>query len=143
MAAFVGVAANVRPLHPAAVIRRYPAAGVVAPGQLVYLKSDGNIELADADAVASAQAIGIVVSIGSNGAVASVAGDMCDVCVWGPVTGFASMTIGAVVYTSVTAGSMDQTVVAGSSGDFPFIIGYAESAATIFVSPQLAVPAAA
>jgi hypothetical protein len=135
MAAFVGVAADVRPLHPAAVIRRYPAAGAIAPGQLVYLKSDGKIELADGDVEAATQAIGIVAGVGSNGAVAAAAGDMCDVCVFGPITGFASLTIGAIVYTSVTAGSMDQTASA-TTGDFNMVVGYAESASTIFVNIQ-------
>lgn len=138
MAAFVGVPANVRPLHPAAVIRKYVATGVCAPGQLVYITSAGKIELADGDAAVSTLAVGIVVGVGSNGALASVAGDMCDVCVFGPVTGFPTMTIGTVVFTSVTAGSMDQTASA-TSGDFNMVIGFAESADTIFVNPQHAV----
>lgn len=137
MAAITTTAADIRPLHPAAVIRRYNAGGTVTPGQAVYIASDGDVEAADGDAEASALAIGIVVGVGAAGAVSAAAGDRVDVCVFGPVTGFSGMTPGALVYVSVTAGAMDHTPSA-TTGDFNFVIGYAESATTIFVSPQFA-----
>jgi hypothetical protein len=137
MAAITTTAADIRPLHPAAVIRRYNAGGTVTPGQAVYIASDGDVEAADADAEASALAIGIVCGVGAAGALSAAAGDRVDVCVFGPVTGFASMTPGAPVYASVTAGAMDHTPPAGASGDFRHSIGYAESATTIFVNPSL------
>lgn len=134
MAAFAATAANVRPLEGARV-RRYNAGGTITPGQAVYLANDGDVEAADADVEAQAQVIGICIADG-NGAVSFGAGTRVDVVVWGPVTGYASLTPGGLVYASVTAGSMDQTAPAGASGDFPFVVGYAESATTIFVSPQ-------
>lgn len=136
MAAFAGTAADIRPLPPAAIIRRYNAGGAITVGNAVYVASDGDVEQADADAEASAIAIGICVAVGSAGATVAAAGDRVDVCVFGPVTGYAGLTPGALVWASVTAGSMDQTAPAGSSGDYPFVIGYAESATTIFVLPQ-------
>ena len=60
----------------------------------------------------------------------------------GPVeVGASGLTDGAVVYVSVTAGAMDQTIPA-LSGDFPFIIGWAEADGVIYVQPQVAVPTA-
>lgn len=139
MAAITTTAADVRPLN-GAVIRRFNAGGTVTPGQAVYIASDGDVEAADGDAVASAQAIGIAISDGT-GATSFAAGTRVDVCTHGPVTGFASMTPGGVVYASVTAGALDQTASA-TTGDFNFIIGRAESAATIYVNPSNEIPVA-
>lgn len=141
MAAFAGTAADIRPLPPVAQMRRFNAGGALTVGQAVYLASDGDVEAADADGQATAQAVGIVVAVGAAGATTAAAGDRVDVCVFGPVTGYSSLTPGGVAYVSPTAGSMDQTASA-TSGDYNFIIGYAESATTVFVSPQLAVPTA-
>ena len=141
MAAFAGTAADIRALTPVAQIRRYNAGGAITVGNAVYVASDGDIEQADGDVVTSAQAIGIVVAIGSAGATVAAAGDRCDVCVFGPVTGYSGLTPGLPVYVSVTAGSMDQTLSA-TTGDFNVIIGYAESATTIFVQRLTGVPVA-
>lgn len=134
MAAVTTTAADIRPLN-GALLRRYNAGGTITPGQAAYIAADGDVEAADADAEASALAIGIVIS-NQNGAVSFPAGTRVDVVVLGPVTGFASLTPGAPVYASVTAGALDQTPPAGASGDFRFCIGYAESATTIFVQPH-------
>ena len=88
--------------------------------------------MADIDGAASAQAIGIVVA-GPQGKVSFVVTEWVDVVVFGPVTGFSSLTPGALHYGSVTAGDIETAAPAGSSGDYLWIVGYAESATTLFV----------
>jgi len=138
MADITKTAASVRPLNGAVIRRGTLKSADIAPGHAVYLDGTNGWELADADAVASAQAKGIVVGL-PDGAVASAAGDVADIVVSGPVEGFASMTPGGAVFVSTTAGAMDQTAPA-TSGDFPYAIGWAESATVLFVNPQATVP---
>ena len=110
----------------------------MTPGQAVYIASDGDVEAADADAEASSQARGIVVA-DSDGGTSFSANDKVDVVVLGPVGGFSSMSEGEPIYVSTTAGSVDQTAPA-ATGDYPFVVGYAESTAVVFVMPQAAAP---
>lgn len=133
-------AAQVRPLQ-GAITRRFQAASTnVAVGKAVYVKSDGKIELADADAVGTAQARGVVVGIGIDGATTAVANQVCDVVTHGPVAiGATGLTDGSNVFVSTTAGAMDQTAPAGA-GDFPYAIGWAESDGVIYIQPQMIVP---
>lgn len=140
MADLSPVAAKVRP-NTGAIIRRFNAASSsVAVGKAVYVKSDGKIELADADAVGSAQARGIVVAIGVLGALTANAGDPCDVVMFGSVElGLTGLTEGGAVYVSATAGAMDQTAPS-TTGQYKFAIGWAESDTAIFVAPQVIVP---
>lgn len=141
MAAISVTASTVRPLN-GAIIRRYAAASTsVAVGKAVYVKSDGLIELADADDQTACQARGIVVAIGVTGKTTAAVNDMCDVVVHGAVEIASGLTDGAVVYVSTTAGSMDQTASA-TTGDFNYIIGYAESDTIIYVQPQMTIPSA-
>ena len=104
-------------------------------GEAVYLKSDGKVWLADADAADTAQAIGICIAVGAYGALSSVANDQVDVAVYGPVAGFSGMTPGAEVFSSTTAGAIADTAPAGSSGDYRWTIGFALKADVIFVKP--------
>ncbi|MBN2389899.1 MAG: hypothetical protein JXR84_04205 [Anaerolineae bacterium] len=131
-------AANVRPLGGAIVRRGTLKSASIAPGDAVYLDGTNGWELADADAEASAQARGVVVGL-PDGAVTSVAGDVADIVVHGPVEGYASMTPGGAAFVSTTAGAIDQTAPA-TAGDYPFAIGWAESATVLFVNPQATVP---
>lgn len=144
MAAISITAADVRPLN-GAIIRRLAAASTnVAVGKAVYIKSDGTIELADADAADTAQARGIVVACGTQGDTTAEVGEMCDVVTHGPVLiGTTGLTDGGAVFVSITAGSMDQTAVAVASGDFSYVIGFAESDSIVYVQPQMTVPTAA
>lgn len=137
MAAISNTDANIRPLE-GAIIRRGTAGGSMNVGDAVYLDGTNGWKQADADAVASAQARGIVVA-GPQGATAIVSGNRIDICTYGPVEGFASMTPGAVIYNSVTAGALDQTA-SSTAGDYPFVVGWAESATVVFVAPQVTVP---
>jgi hypothetical protein len=138
MADIAVTALNVRPLNGAVIRRGTLKSADIAPGHAVYLDGANGWELADADADASSRARGIVVSL-PDGAVASVAKDKADICVFGPVEGYTAMTAGGVVFVSTTAGRMDQTAPA-ASGRYPFAIGWAESATAIFVNPQAIVP---
>ena len=131
MASVTVTAADVRPL-PGAIVRRYEAGATMTPGDLVYVASDGQVELADIDGAASAQAIGIVVA-GPDGKTSFSTGEQVDVVVFGPVAGFSSLTPGALHYGSVTAGDIETAAPSGSSGDYLWIVGYAEAAAVLFV----------
>lgn len=137
MADVTVTAANVRKLE-GAVSRRGVAGATLTPGQFVYLDGTNGWKLGDADALASAQARGIVVSDG-NGSVSFASGQTVDIVVHGPVAGFSSMTPGGAGFVSTTAGAMDQTAPA-TTGDYPFAVGYAESASIFFVAPQSHVP---
>ncbi len=141
MAAISITASKVRPLH-GAIIRRYKAASTnVAVGKPVYVTSAGKIELADADDVAQCQARGVVVAVATHGATTAAVDEMCDVVVHGPVEISTGLTDGAPVYVSPTAGALDQTPSA-TTGDFNYIVGYAESDTVLYVQPQMVVPTA-
>lgn len=139
MAAISISASLVRPLH-GAVVRRYLAGAAVSVGQAVYIASDGLVEPADADAADTAQARGMIVGVGVAGQTSASDGQAVDVVTHGPVAlGISTLTQGAAVYVSTTAGSLDQTAPA-ASGDFKFVFGWAESAGVIYVQPQVIVP---
>lgn len=133
MADVTSTAALVRPA-PGAVIKRKKAYEALAPGNAVYLKSDDTVAKADADAEATAQVVGIVISV-PNGGEACAAGDNVDICVFGEVFGFTSLTPGALAYASTTAGAIADAAPAGSSGDYLYIVGRAWTAGSIFVNP--------
>lgn len=133
------VAAQVRPLN-GAIVRRFTAGVTVNVGDAVFVASDGEVEPADADVQASAQARGLVVAVGVAGKTSAAAGQAVDVVTHGPVAlGVTGLTEGGVIYISPTAGKLDQTAPA-ASGDYPFIIGWAEADGVIYVQPQVAVP---
>jgi hypothetical protein len=124
-------AAKVRPLDGSRT-RGFDLGGAAAPGDAVYIASDGDIEKADANvSAATGRGIGLIVAI-EGGKSAGVAGDHCTVCVFGPVEGFSSLTPGANGYLSDTAGKL-----ADAAGTQSRIIGYAESATAFFVLPEM------
>ncbi len=142
MAAISVTPAKVRRLE-GSTVRRYKAgyAGA-APGDDVYVDGNGVLQKAGAASTAAvAQARGILSAIGVFGAISAAVGDMCEVVVHGPVTGFDSMTPGVAVFVDDTAGKMNETAPA-AQGHFKFALGYTESDVTIFVQPQLIVPTA-
>jgi hypothetical protein len=132
MADVTVTAADVKPL-PGAVVRRYAADATLYAGNAVYLKSDGEVAQVDADAAASARAIGIAVA-GPEGKTTFLAGDALDVVVGGPLAGFSSLTPGGYLFASTTAGAI-ANAAATASGDYIWAIGYAEAAARMFVQP--------
>jgi hypothetical protein len=124
-------ATDVRPL-PQYVSRRFDAGGSIYAGQAVYIAADGDVERADADGSLTAQAIGIMVADNDGGTLA-VSGDRVDVVVFGPVTGYSSLTPGLIVFASATAGGMTQD--APDNGTFVVPVGLAYDASTIMVNP--------
>jgi hypothetical protein len=141
MAAITITAADVRPVNASqCIIRRFTAGGTLTPGDFVYIASDGDVERADADDVAQAQTIGVVIA-DQFGSVSFAAGVTVDVVLFGPIVWGASMTPGGVVYVSPTAGKGDQTASA-TTGDFNFVGGRALTATTLLVHPQVTVPTA-
>lgn len=138
MASLAFTAANIRPLD-GSVSRGFNAgAASITPGDLVYIASDGDVELADGNGdVALARAVGIVVAI-QGGKATTAAGDRVTVAVFGPVAGFSSLTPGANGYLSDTAGD-----IADAVATYDRIVGFAESATVFFVFPQQNDPSSA
>lgn len=131
--------ADVRLPNETEVIKiRGTLGGAVNVGSPVYLDGTNGWKAADADAAASGQARGILLSV-PNGGTAGASGDKVDILCFGRITGYSGMTPGAAVYVSTTAGRLDQTPPAAED-DYVFEIGWAESASTIFVHPQISVP---
>lgn len=127
-------AKNVRPLE-GAVIRRGTAGGAAAVGDWVYLASDGDWERCDGSEAATAEGRGIIVA-SDHGETTIAAGDGISVVTLGPVGGFASLTPGAVGYTSDDAGKLED-----ATGTVTWRAGYAESANIFFVLPGMAAAA--
>jgi len=134
MASLTITPALVRPLL-GSITRPYTLGEAANVGDAVYMKSDGKVWLADADAAASAEILGLIVAVSGYGATAAIANDQVDVCLWGPVAGFSSLTPGARAYASTTAGDLDDTAPAGASGDYLWIAGLALAADVFFVRP--------
>lgn len=134
-------AAQVRPLN-GAIVRRFTAGAAVSVGDAVYVHTDGTVKRADADDGTQVQARGVVVSVGVAGASSAAAGEAVDVVTHGALAlGTSGLTDGAAVYVSTTAGKLDQTAPA-ASGDFKYVIGWAESDSVLYVQPQVIVPTA-
>jgi hypothetical protein len=123
------VAANIVPLE-GAIRRQYVAGSAITPGDAVCMSSDGYIDPADSDALATNTVVGIALKP-RNQAAAYAAGDMVDVVVLGPVQCATGGTPGAYAYTSgTTAGQMAET-----AGTKSLIVGFVESATVVFVRP--------
>jgi hypothetical protein len=137
MANLAVTAANVRPLDGSAS-RGFNLGGAAAPGDAVYIASDGDVERADGNVSNATAAVrGLVVAI-QGGKSAGVAGDRVTVCVFGPVAGFTGLTPGAPGYVSNDAGKLED-----AAGAFTRIAGYAESATVFFVNPEQSTAASA
>jgi len=133
-------AADVKPLEGAQV-RRGTAGSAGAVGSLVYLASDGKWDKATNAASASAEARGIVVAVnGVAGASSFAENDRIDIVREGAVAFGTGMTPGGKVYVG-TDGKGDQVLPSGA-GTHVFIVGYAEAANIIYLSPQVAAPTA-
>ena len=132
-------AAEIKPLvFNGAVLRRYLAGGTITVGHLVYVASDGDVERADGNVSAAvAEAIGVAVE-SYDGETTINSGDPVSVCVFGPISGFASMTAGTILWVSDTIGR-----IADAAGTFDRVVGYAETAGIVFVNPDINVPSSA
>lgn len=125
---------DVRPLG-GAIVRRAVAAEALALGDVVYVSSySGNLPAVSktvGGAVATANPLGVVVA-GAMANTTIASGEACDVVVFGPVAGYSSMTSGATIWVSDTAGRLS-SVVGTKSG----IVGLAESPTVALVRPGL------
>ncbi len=130
MADITVVAANVRPLE-GALTRRFEAGGALSVGDAVYINADGEVEEADASAVGTAYASGLVVSA-PDGKTSAVEGEWVDVLLYGPVVGFSGMTPNDVLYLSNTAGAL-----ADAAGDNSHKVARALSATIVLWDPAL------
>lgn len=124
---------------------RLVAAGSGSLGDVVCVDSSGLAAKADADAVATALVVGIVISVAGNTPKSTyAAGETLSIAPCGSVlSGYASLTPGTPVYLSTNAGALTQTFNGGaaangdfSAGDFPTIVGVALTATTILVMPK-------
>lgn len=126
-------AADVRPLNGAVVVR-FAAGGTINVGAPVYLSAAGTVAAADGSAVATAAAIGILVATNPNAAsqTAAASGDVCDVCVFGPVTGLGTVVYGTYYYVDDDAG-----IIADAAGTKSCIVGIGLDATTMLVRCQV------
>jgi hypothetical protein len=132
MADLTFTAASVRPLIPSNVVKHTADAASMTPGHLVYLKSDGDVALADANAAASVEAYGIIVAI-EGGKSSTAIGDVVSVALSGSrVAGFSSLTPGARGYVSETAGDIADAAPSGA-GTWTKSVGFAESATVFYL----------
>lgn len=116
--------------------------GAVTIGNAVYIASDDDIEVTDANAAATVPAIGLLVALAGSDPSDTVgaAGDRGSVCTFGPVycAGW-GLTPGAIYYVSETAGAITATKPSGA-GTWSWGIGYAVDANTLFVMPGIVAP---
>ncbi|HUW12503.1 MAG TPA: hypothetical protein VM537_22445 [Anaerolineae bacterium] len=124
--------ADVKPL-PGALCRRFAVASTTWAGQAVYINSSGSIAPADAVTFAHAISPGVAVA-NNNGGTVFAAGDMIDVCVFGPLAGFTGAAEGSFAYPSAsTVGVLEDAVA--SSGNYNYIVGQMHSSTILFINP--------
>lgn len=128
MADITRTKADVRPLAGCIYSDNHEAGGTIEAGEVVYLNGSSGWVVADASAAGTVSGlVGVVVSPQD-----AVDGDMdLSVVIFGPVTGYSSMTPGALHYVSDTAGE-----VADAAGTKTKRVGYADSATVLFVCPN-------
>lgn len=141
MAQITYTAADVRKLE-GAVSRKAQAAESMTVGDAVYVSgASGNIPSISktvGTAVATSNMFGVVIAGApqKNGSTTIASGDVVDVVVYGPVSGF-SGTAGAFAWVGDTAGQITDAV-----GTKSCIAGFMESASVLFVRPMQAVRSA-
>ena len=127
MADITLTARAIRPLD-GALGRDLIAAEAIDVGEIVYIDANGKAALADASAAGTAGWYGVVVSAGTEGALAAAAGDPVHVIYQGPIVGFIGTTPGNVHYLSDTAGAMGT-----AAGTVTSIVGRALTATILHV----------
>lgn len=129
-------AANIRAhVSHGAVVVPGQAGGTITIGDLLYIASDGDWERADGDVAGGAPARAVGVAVESfDGETTINSTNPVSVCVFGPVSGYTSLTGGANYYLADAAGKIDTAV-----GTFDRIIGFGMELAgevCLFVHPQ-------
>lgn len=110
------------------------AGATISIAQLVYLASDGEWSLADADATATTDKfLAIALAAGTDGNPMKVAlpGSFVRDDTW-------TWTVGGAIYVSTTAGAMTQTAPSATD-DVIRVVGYAVSADVMYFMPETGV----
>jgi hypothetical protein len=107
-------------------------AGTISAGQIVYIKTNGHVDLASNTNASNLFQIGIV----KDATIATTASGKITVGEGVQVGGFSSLTPGAPVYVSNTAGAVTQSTAGFTAGQFLYQVGYALTATTIVFEPQ-------
>jgi hypothetical protein len=132
MADLTFTAADVRVLIPGHTVQKTADVADMTPGQVVYLKSDGDVALADANSATLVEAYGMIVAV-ENGKAATDAGDVVTVALPGSrVAGFSSLTPGTRGYVSETPGDIADAAPSGA-GTWTKSVGFAESATVFYL----------
>ena len=103
----------------------------ITAGQVVYVKSDGELGLADADVASYAQAPALGFACTD-----AVDGDTISVATNGRVEGLSGLTVGKPVYLSTTAGAVTSTLPTGDAYDYQQAVGFALSASVLVIALQ-------
>jgi hypothetical protein len=115
-------AALVKPLE-GAIVRRGTLGGSVTAPSPVTLQSDGKWDASDTSA--AQLTIGVTVQTG-------VDGQEVDIVMFGPMIALSGATIGNLVFAADAAGGFETAV-----GTKDTIVGYAETAAVLFVKSEI------
>jgi len=141
MADIALTAANIRPLTShGAIVLPGVAAATVTVGSLVYETSTGWAHADGNVSTTLAKSQGVCVA-SYDGETSIAAGNALSVCVFGPVSGYTSLTAGANYYLSDTVGRIGDAV-----GTFDRIVGFGVKLAgevCLFVSTQQNDPSSA
>lgn len=107
-------------------------AGSITVGQIVYIKTNGHVDLASNAATNNLFQLGIV----RDTSIATTASGNIYTQEGIKLGGFSSLTPGAPVYVSGTAGAVTQTTSGFTAGQFLYQVGYALTATTIRFEPE-------
>jgi len=118
---------NVPINSPNLIVATNDNASSITIGQAVYLKSNGAVDLAKANAAGTSRAIGIVFDASISAAASgSIATD-------GVVVGLSGLTAGSVYYLSEATAGLLTTTAPSTAGQFVQKIGTALSTTSILV----------
>ena len=106
-----------------ATVRRGTLGATTLAGELVTLQADGKWDPSNTSA--AQLTVGVAIQGGADG-------DVVDIVRHGPVNCMQEATPGGLIYASDTAGEPSE-----SAGTKTTIAGYAETAAILFVQPQI------
>lgn len=138
MAAITKVSADVRPANAnQCIIRQLISGEAIDVGEAVYIDTTtGTAMLASGAAAGSAQFVGIVVAIGSEGrTTGSAAGETLSVVLSGPVAGF-DIDAGEIAFVSNTAGAL-----ADAAGTKSYIAGIGLPGGILLVGNRVVIAA--
>jgi len=106
-------------------------AGSITATQIVYIKSNGHVDLASATTQDNTASLGVV----KDASIATTASGNIYERPGAWIGGFSSLTVGAPVYLSTTSGATTQSLTGFSAGNFVWQLGTALSATTIEWNP--------